>query len=332
MSVLVTGGAGYIGAHVVRRLVGRGDAVVIVDDLSTGVASRVAGVAMAQVDLAAIGSTETLTALMRDHDVDAVVHLAAKKQVGESVALPTYYFRQNVGGLVNLLDAMHAADARQLVFSSSAAVYGNPTQACEGPVDETVPPGPISPYGETKLVGEWLCRDAEHAWGLRWCALRYFNVVGAGADDLGDCAAQNLVPLVFDTIDRSEPPTVFGDDYPTPDGTGVRDYVHVIDLADSHLAALDWLRHAGAADGPLPIFNVGTGRGSSVREVLAAIADATGLPVEAQVSDRRVGDPASLVADVRRIERELGWRSRHTLSQAVASAWAARQAQAASSA
>lgn len=319
MTVLVTGGTGYIGAHVVRLLRARGDAVVI-DDLSTGVADRVGDTPIVQIDIASDDATEKLVAVMHEYTVDAVVHIAARKQVGESAQRPAWYYRQNIGGLANLLIAMEAAEVDKLMFSSSAATYGLPDKAADAPLDEDVECRPISPYGETKLVCEWLCRDAAEAWGLRWAGLRYFNVAGAGWPELGDPATLNLIPIALEALVAGGQPRIFGDDYDTPDGTCVRDYVHVVDLADAHIDALDYL---GRDDRPHQIFNVGTGRGASVREVLDQIAATTGYDVDAPVVERRPGDPALLVADVSRIQNTLGWRSERTLAEMVDSAWQA---------
>ena len=236
MTILVTGGAGYIGAHVVRLLQERGEKVVVVDDLSTGRADRVGDAVLVEVDVASPEAVDVLTRAMTEHDVRAVVHFAARKQVGESVERPAWYYQQNVGGFTNLVTAMQAAGVDRLVFSSSAATYGMPSVSL---VEEKLHAEPINPYGETKLVGEWLGRAASRAWGLRFVALRYFNVAGAGWPDLGDPAVLNLVPMVLDRLERGERPKIFGDDYPTPDGTCIRDYIHVLDLAQAHLAALE---------------------------------------------------------------------------------------------
>ena len=320
MTTLVTGGAGYIGSHVVRLLEERGDAVLVVDDLSSGSPERVGGATLVELDLAGPAATTALTAVMREHGVTSVVHFAAKKQVAESVARPTYYYRQNVGGLVNLLDAMHGAAVSRLVFSSSAAVYGETVQARVG---EDSPTAPANPYGETKLVGEQLARDAAAAWGLRFVALRYFNVAGTGWPDLADPGAANLVPLVMDRIDAGLAPLVFGDDYPTPDGSCIRDYVHVLDLAEAHLAALGRLEEA-ATSADHDVFNVGTGTGASVLEVVRAFEDVVGHRVVPEVVGRRAGDPPQVVAATDRAAEELGWRARHGLDAIVRSAWEAR--------
>jgi UDP-glucose 4-epimerase len=319
MTVLVTGGAGYIGAHVVRMLRERGD-VVVIDDLSTGVADRVGDTPLVQIDIAADDAPEKLTALMHEYAVEAVVHIAAKKQVGESAQRPAWYYNQNVGGLANLLIAMEAAGVDKLMFSSSAATYGLPDVPPNTLLDEDVPCNPISPYGKTKLVCEWMCRDAAAAWGLRWAGLRYFNVAGAGWTELGDPAVLNLIPIAMLALANGEQPKVFGDDYDTPDGTCIRDYVHILDLSQAHLDTLDYLSRD---DRPHEIFNVGTGRGASVREVLEQIARSTGYDVRPDIVARRPGDPALLLADVTRIKETLGWDSTKTLAEMVDSAWAA---------
>jgi UDP-glucose 4-epimerase len=317
MTILVTGGAGYIGAHVVAALHDVGVDVVIVDDLSTSVRERVAEHHLVKLDLATSAATAQLSQVIGDHRVDGVVHLAARKQVAESVARPVWYFQQNVGGLTAVLEAMRSTDCRRLVFSSSAAVYGEPSI---GQVDETVRTEPINPYGETKLAGEWLVRDAARAWGLKQVSLRYFNVAGAGRPGLGDPAVLNLVTMVFDRLERGAAPLLFGRDYPTRDGSCIRDFVHVADLASAHVAALD--RLAGA-EPVADVLNVGQGRGVSVLEMLDEIGRVTGLETTPEVRARRPGDPAMLVARAERIAAELGWRAHHGLDEIVSSAWAA---------
>jgi UDP-glucose 4-epimerase len=320
MSVLVTGGAGYIGAHVVRLLRERPENVVVVDDLSTGRAERVSGTPVVRIDLAADAAVDELASTLDQHAVTSVIHIAAKKQVGESAARPAWYYAQNVGGMAHLLQAMERAGADRLMFSSSAATYGLPDLAPGALLGEDTPPAPISPYGETKLVCEWMIAAAARAWGLRAVDLRYFNVAGAGWDDLGDPGVFNLIPIVLRALTAGEQPRVFGADYPTPDGTCVRDYVHVLDLADAHLAALDYLE---LDQRPYDLFNVGTGVGASVREVLDEVGRATGYDLAPQVVERRPGDPATLVADPARIAGVLGWRSSRALPEIVASAWSA---------
>ncbi len=321
MTILVTGGAGYIGAHVVRLLQERGDDVVVVDDLSTGQTTRVRpDTPLIEIDLAEPSAVDVLTTAMRDHQVEAVVHFAARKQVGESMARPAWYYQQNVGGFTNLVTAMEAAGVDRLVFSSSAATYGMPPVSF---VEEKLHAEPINPYGETKLIGEWLGRAAGRAWGLRFVALRYFNVAGAGWPELGDPAVLNLVPMVLDKLALGEQPVIFGDDYPTPDGTCIRDYIHVRDLSQAHLAAIAYL---DAETRPFDTFNVGTGTGSSVREVIDAIGRASGIEIEPIVKPRRAGDPPQLVGSTARINEVLGWRAELGLTEIIDSAWEAWQA------
>jgi UDP-glucose 4-epimerase len=291
--------------------------VVIADDLSTGLPNRVANLEHVQLDLASYDALESIRSILRVHQVDSVIHLAARKKVGESVDRPEWYYLQNIGGLANLLEAMKAESVTRLVFSSSAATYGMPdVAACR----EDMVCQPINPYGETKLVGEWLARASAKAWGLRVVNLRYFNVAGAGWDDLADTAVANLIPIAFAALKAGKAPVVFGDDYPTADGSCVRDYVHVHDLADAHLSALEYLdRDVRAFD----TFNVGTGQGSSVFEVLEEVRRVTGINFERVVEPRRAGDPPSLCADVSRINSELGWHAQKNLAEIVESAWAA---------
>ncbi|MDF0514627.1 UDP-glucose 4-epimerase GalE [Agromyces sp. H3Y2-19a] len=319
MSVLITGGAGYIGAHVVRLLSERGDAVVVVDDLSSGDPARLSGARLEKRDLTTGDARSALAQVMREHQVTRVVHLAARKQAAESVEVPEEYFRDNIGGLAAVIGACADAGVRRLVFSSSAAVYGMPATAT---VDERTPTLPINPYGESKLVGEWLVRDAVRAHGIDAVSLRYFNVAGAGWPDLGDPHSLNLVTIAIDRIRRGLPPIVYGGDFDTHDGTGVRDYIHVLDLAGAHLAALDALD--SAPDSPRArVFNVGTGSGASVLEVLDRLRSVSGIPFEPVVEPRRPGDPDAVVADASRIAEELGWRATRSLDEMITSAWTA---------
>lgn len=316
MTVLVTGGAGYIGAHVVRSLRARGDDVLVVDDLTTGSRDRVPGVTIVQADLADASSVELVASAMRDARVDAVIHLAARKQVEESIQRPAWYEEQNVGGLANLLVAARDAGVRRMVFSSTAAVYGD----VEGAVDETHTTAPLSPYGATKLRGEQLLEEAAEADGVSAASLRYFNVGGAGAPELGDTEAHNLIPLVFEALAAGRPPVIFGDDYPTVDGTCVRDYVHVEDVARAHLDVLDALGRPGHR-----VYNVGTGTGTSVRQMIDRILTETGSDLRAVVEGRRPGDAHEVVADPARIRAEIGWAPLRDVDDIVRSAWASRR-------
>ena len=313
MKLLVTGGAGYIGSHVVRLAEAAGADITVVDDLSTGITSRI-NCPLEQIELATDVAIEQLTKLMSDRKFDAVIHLAARKQVGQSVEQPERYYRDNVGGLANLLTAMRATDTKKIVFSSSAATYGMPDVET---VSEDYPGKPINPYGETKLVGEWLVRAAS-VWGLRSVNLRYFNVAGTGFPDLADTAALNLIPIAIGQIRSGKNPIVFGDDYQTPDGSCIRDYVHVHDLAAAHIRAVEYL---ASEDRPFDTFTVGTGVGASVFEVLSTLKAASGIPFEIEVGSRRAGDPPRLVADVSRIEKVLGFRCEKDLAEIVQSAW-----------
>ena len=322
MRVLVTGGAGYIGSIVAERLLHAGDDVHVYDDLSTGHRAAVPpGAVLTEADLA------DGPALRRalEH-ADAVVHMAAVSLVGESVRNPARYYHQNVTLGLALLDAMRDVGTPRLVFSSSAAVYGEPDRT---PVDEDAPTRPSSPYGETKLALERALPWYAHAYGLRAVSLRYFNAAGASPRAGEDHEPEtHLVPRVLRAAMGEGPPVqVFGDDYPTRDGTGVRDYVHVVDLAEAHALAL---RSLDASDGMRPagarVYNLGCGGdGWTVREVIAAAEAVTGRPVPVQVAPRRDGDPAVLVASSARARAELGWQPRHgTLEQMIGSAWAWR--------
>jgi UDP-glucose 4-epimerase len=312
MTWLVTGGAGYIGAHVVRAMVEDGTSVVALDDLSTGDASRVSG---AQLEIGSVLDRALLDRVIATHGVTGAVHIAAKKQVGESVADPLLYYRENVHGLVTLLEACRDARVDRFVFSSSAATYGLPDVDL---VTEDVPGVPLSPYGESKLIGEWVMRDCATAFGLRYMALRYFNVAGAASPELGDPGVFNLIPMVFRELEARSRPKVFGNDYPTPDGTCIRDYVHVADIAAAHLAAA----HALEEGAEPATYNIGRGEGSSVLEVLEVIGKVTGRDVTPEIVDRRPGDPARIVAAVERIREGLGFSATRDLEDMVETAWA----------
>lgn len=307
----------------VRLLQERGDDVVVIDDLVTGDAARVNGAPLLEFDLADPGAVRQVERALGEYGIEAVIHFAARKQVGESVERPAWYFQQNVGSLANVLIAMKNEAVDRLVFSSSAAVYGAASEGVAGHnrVDETSPTVPVSPYGETKLIGEWLVSDAARGTGLSATSLRYFNVAGAGWPELGDSAVLNLVPMVFERLDAGKAPIIFGDDYDTVDGTCVRDYVHVLDLAEAHLAALDRLSDPGHR-----VFNVGTGVGSSVRQVIDVILAVSGIRAVPEIAPRRAGDPDSMVASVERIRADLGWSARYGLDEIVASAWRAHRA------
>jgi UDP-glucose 4-epimerase len=311
---LLTGGAGYIGAHVIRALQAGGRDVIVLDDLSTGVRDKVpAGVPFVE---ASVADQDAVLAALTEYDVTGVVHLAAKKAVGESVERPEFYYRENVDGMLSLLEAMAVAGTRALVYSSSAAVYGTPATEF---VAEDAPLSPESPYGQTKVIGEWITANAAVNRDLSWVSLRYFNVAGAASPELGDTSVFNLIPMVFRALSQDTRPQVFGDDYPTPDGSCIRDYIHVADLADAHVAAAA----AVEADVIGEVFNVGRGEGVSVFEVMDMVSEVVGFDVAAEVGPRRPGDPAQLVATVEKIDAELGWSARHDLPAMVASAWEA---------
>lgn len=318
MAWLVTGGAGYIGSHVVRAFRDEGIDVVVVDDLSSGhesfVPDDVTFVRGSILDRA------LLDAAFRDHDISGVVHVAGFKYAGVSVQQPLHTYEQNVSGTITLLAAMQSAGVTEIVFSSSAAVYGTPETDL---VTEDTPKHPESPYGESKLIGEWLLRDQAVAAGLRHTSLRYFNVVGSGAPDLYDTSPHNLFPLVFDALVQGSTPRINGDDYPTPDGTCVRDYIHVADLAVSHVAAA---KRLDAGQPIEPVYNLGSGDGVSVGEIMTAVAQVTGIAFTPQIAPRRAGDPARIVASGELAARDLDWRMRHSLTEMVSSAWEARRA------
>ena len=272
------------------------------------------GVPLVELDVAASGAAGAITAAMTQYAVDAVIHFAARKQVGESVGSPVWYFQQNVGGLANVLAAAEQTGVERFVFSSSAAVYG---MTGDHPVTEDEPLSPINPYGETKLAGEWLLRDAARAFGLRTVSLRYFNVAGAGWSDLGDPQVLNLLTIVLDRIAAGGVPTVFGTDFDTEDGSGVRDYVHVLDIATAHIAALDYL---GRDERQYDVFNVGRGEGVSVLDVIAAVGAETGRDITPVIAEARAGDPARVIADATRLRSETGWTARYGFDEIIASA------------
>ncbi|MDR6867150.1 UDP-glucose 4-epimerase [Microbacterium resistens] len=322
MSWLVTGGAGYIGAHVVRALAAAGIAPVVLDDLSSGQASfvpeDVAFVEGTILDRALIEDT------LREHDVQGVIHVAGYKYAGVSVQRPLHTYEQNVEGTRVVLQAMEAAGVANIVFSSSAAVFGTPDVPL---VVEGTEKRPASPYGESKLIGEWLLRDQATATAsgdrpLRHTSLRYFNVVGSADPSVSDRSPHNLFPLVFEALLEGRTPKIFGDDYNTPDGTNVRDYVHVGDIALAHVAAA---QRMVAGEPVEPAYNLGSGDGLSVRQIMDAMARVTGIAFVPEIGPRRAGDPDRIVATGELAARDLDWRMRHDVDEMVRSGWEARR-------
>ncbi len=322
-AILVVGGAGYIGSHMVADLLRAGHGVVVLDDLSKGHRELVPGGTFVQGDL---GDGALLDDVFARHRIRAVMHFAAYSLVGESVVEPLAYYRNNVARTVELLDAMRRHDVGCFIFSSTAAVYGEPVQT---PIPETHPCAPTNPYGATKLAVERMLQDCAAAYGLRYAALRYFNAAGADAEGARGERHEpesHLIPLILQVATgEREQIRIFGTDYPTPDGTCLRDYVHVNDLSQAHLLALQSLLQGG----PSEVYNLGNSKGYSVREVIEVARGITGHPIPAVETDRRPGDPAVLVADSRKIRTALGWKPRYEeLATLIATAWRWHQAEA----
>lgn len=316
MRILVAGGAGYIGSHMVKRLLAANFEVVIVDDLSTGYRDTITGGTFVQGDIA---DRSLLDNLFKTHSIDAVMHFASFIQVGESVKKPDIYYRNNLSATLNLLDAMVAANVRHFIFSSTAAIFGEPTYV---PIDEAHPKQPINPYGRSKWMVEQVLEDYDRAFGTKSVCLRYFNAAGADPDcELGERhePETHLIPLLLQVASgRRKSISVFGNDYPTPDGTCIRDYIHVADLCDAHLLALEHLKRHDRSDR----FNLGNGNGYSINEVIAAVEAVTGKPIPREVQARRDGDPPRLIADATRAKKELGWSPRFgDLSAIIEHAW-----------
>lgn len=317
MRVMVTGGAGYIGSVVTEQLLAKGHEVTVYDDLSKGHPDAVAeGAELVQGDMLDLAS---LRRILRRNGVEAVIHMAAISLVGESVMMPARYYRVNVEGGLALLDAMREEGVKKIVFSSTAAVYGEPERQ---PVDEASPTAPSSPYGETKLAFEHALRWFDEAYGLRYVSLRYFNAAGASEKNGERHEPEtHLIPLVLRVaMGHSPEVTVFGEDYPTKDGTCVRDYIHVLDLAKAHLLSLEALAHAGARS---EIYNLGCGgEGYTVREVIDTARAVSGKEIKVRTGPRRAGDPAVLVASSERIGKELGFHpEKQSLREIIDSAW-----------
>ena len=317
MSVLICGGAGYIGSHNVRAFKAHGDDVIVVDNLETGHRASVpSDVKFYEGD---IRNSETLAKIFTENNIDAVIHFCAYSLVGESVDKPLKYFNNNVGGMITLLEAMQKFDAKRIIFSSTAATYGEPKRV---PILETDPTEPTNPYGESKRIMEKMMNWVSRRYDIRYVSLRYFNVAGAWHDgSIGEDHRNetHLIPLILQVpMGKREHITVYGDDYPTKDGTCIRDYIHVEDLAKAHILALEYLRNGGESN----IFNLGSGDGYSVMEMINAARKVTGHPIPAEIGERRPGDPARLIADSTKAHEVLHWQPQITgMEDIIATAW-----------
>jgi len=316
MKICITGGAGYVGSACLRYVAARGHEVIAYDNLVQGHAAAVGDHALIKGDIA---DTEKLTRALQDFDADAVMHFAAATYVGESVENPAYHYRNNLGGTQSLLDAMRTAGVNRLLFSSTCATYGITAHV---PTTEDAPQNPVSPYARTKLATEWMIRDYALAYGLGFTMLRYFNA--SGADPSGEFGEDHnpenhLIPLVLQVaLGQRDAIKIFGTDYPTPDGTCIRDYIHTEDLAAAHLLAIE----ATTSD-TAEVFNIGTGQGNSVKEIIAACEKVTGQAIEQEITDRRPGDPPKLVADPKKLITQLGWQPKYVaIEDIIATAWA----------
>jgi len=320
MKILITGGAGYVGSACLRYVAEQGHEVMAFDNLAQGYAAATDEHPLVIGDIA---NTELLTKTLKDFGADAVMHFAAATYVGESVTDPNYHYSNNIGGTLSLLNAMRAAGVNRMLFSSTCATYGM-TEAAN--MSETTPQEPFSPYARTKLAVEWMIRDFAHAYGMGFTLLRYFNASGADADGRHGEAhdpENHLIPLVLKVALGQLPQIkIFGDDYPTPDGTCIRDYVHTRDLAAAHLLAIEATTLETAE-----VFNIGTGQGQSVREIISACEKVTGLPIAQEMVERRPGDPPMLVAEPTKLKSQLGWTPQYTnIEDTIATAWAWHQA------
>ena len=317
-TILITGGAGYIGSHVNKQLDEAGYQTVVLDNLSTGDKNAVTRGTFIEGDIA---NSELLDEIFKSRKIDAVMHFAAFTDVGESVIDPFKYYRNNVCHTLNLLHAMERNHVRIFIFSSTAAIFGLP-QADK--IAETHPKNPINPYGESKLMVEQILADAENAYGLRSCCLRYFNA--AGGDPDGEIKnfkkkESNLIPVILRSLNNGDHSVkIFGTDYPTPDGTCIRDYIHILDLGQAHIQAMEQLFN----NGPSARYNLGNGRGFSVKEVISTAEHVTKIPVKAINGEKRPGDPPLLLADSRKAADELGWKPHYSsLEQMISHAWKA---------
>ncbi|MDP4009641.1 MAG: UDP-glucose 4-epimerase GalE [Candidatus Shapirobacteria bacterium] len=314
--ILIVGGAGYIGSHINKELNKQGFETVVFDNLASG---RKELVKWGELIIGDLGNIEEIRNVFKKYKIDAVFHFAAFKAVGESVTNPQKYYKNNICNTLNLLEVMLENDVKKFIFSSSAAVFGSPQYM---PIDEKHPQNPINPYGETKLIMEHVLRDYSKAYGLKYVSLRYFNACGADLEsEVGEWpgSSANLIPMVLDAaIGRREDIKIFGTDYPTKDGTCIRDYIHVTDLAVAHILAFEYLNNGGESD----CFNLGNGRGFSVKEVVDMAKEVTKIDFKVVESDKREGDPAVLVADSAKAQKVLGWKSEYAdLKTIIESAW-----------